>query len=58
MLSQLCFSKPQTSVAQGPWSYICHIRKFFFELILPFWMYLLRKGAYRDISHIILKHIQ
>ena len=25
-------------------------------MTLPFWMYLLRKCAYRDISHTILKH--
>ena len=30
----------------------------YFEWPLPFWMYLLRKGAYRDISHIFLKHTQ
>ena len=29
-----------------------------FEWPLRVWMYLLRKGAYRDISHIVLKQTQ
>ena len=58
-----CWVKPQTnwaSVDQGTLElYLPQIRKcHFFEWHLPFWMYLLRKGAYRDISHIILKHTQ
>ena len=62
-ITATCFSKPQTNLG------ICSSRRLgdifatvwevqFFEWPLPFWMYLLRKGAYRDISHIIWKQTQ
>ena len=38
--------------------YICYVSGAIIDqyIKLPFWIYLLRKGAYRDISHII-RHI-
>ncbi len=41
------------------WSYVCHkLGNAIFEWPLRVWMDFLRKGAYRDFLHIILKHTQ
>ena len=47
------------AVAHGALELCVPIREaLFFFVTLRVWIYLLRKGAYRDISHIILKHTQ
>ena len=48
----------QEEFAQGAWK-LEHLATgaFFFPFLLV-WLYLLRKSAYRDFLHIILKHTQ
>ena len=56
--SATCFSNPLQfrggASLKTPWSYDCH--KLGSEWTLPVWKYLLRKSAYRESLHIILKH--